>query len=77
MGMVSFHEYRRFVHAIKINLRYSVTLDILMSIIDLTKVEHLLVLTLDDLSLFMPLKYTMSCFSEVTIVNDVTCDMIE
>ena len=77
MSMVPFHEYRRFVHAKKLRLRCSVVRDILMSIVDLKQVEHLFILTLDDLSLFMSLKYTMPCLSEVAIVNDVTHDMIE
>ncbi|CAF4096923.1 unnamed protein product [Rotaria sordida] len=66
-----------FTHIKTLELKCSVSLKTVASIIDLNHIKHLTVLSLSDVLKFMPLEYVMPHFCELTIENNVTIDIIK
>ncbi|CAF3979495.1 unnamed protein product [Rotaria sordida] len=66
-----------FTHIKTLELKCSVSLKTVASIIDLNHIKHLTVLSLNDVLKFMPLEHVMPLFCELTIENNVTINIIE
>ena len=66
-----------FTHIKTLELTNSTLLKTFESVIDLNQVEHLIVSSLDNLLIFIPLKCTMPQLYKITIKNSVTIDIIE
>jgi hypothetical protein len=72
-----FYNLPRLTHIKTLILDYPRSLKILESVIDLNQVEHLTLLSLDYLLIFLPLKCTMSQLYKLTIKNSLTIDVIK
>jgi hypothetical protein len=61
-----------FTHIKILELGYSISFEILESVIDLKQVEHLIIPSLIDLLIYMPLKDKMPQLNKLTIQNSLT-----
>ncbi|CAF4100335.1 unnamed protein product, partial [Adineta steineri] len=75
-NFLQYNNYRC-IHIETLILKYSISIQTLASIIDLNRVEHLIIPSLDSLLTFTCLKYTMPRLYKLTIENNVTIDMME
>jgi hypothetical protein len=66
-----------FTHIKTLELKCSISLKILASVIDMDQIEHLHLSSIDQLLIFIPLESTLPQLCELSIENNVTSDMIE
>ncbi|CAF2577764.1 unnamed protein product [Rotaria sp. Silwood2] len=67
----------RYTHIEILNLQCSISHEELISIIDLRQVKHLFILSLVDLLKLMPFEQLLPRICKLTILNDLTMDMIK
>jgi hypothetical protein len=70
------HNYR-FNHIKTLELEFSISFEILTFLIDLNQIKHLILFSLDNLLIFIPLKSRLPQLDELTMINNVTIDMID
>ncbi len=72
---IQHHHY--FTRVETLELGSSILLKTLKSVMNLYQIKYLIIPSLNDLLIFMPLKNKMSRLNELTIKNTLTIDMIE
>jgi hypothetical protein len=66
-----------FTHIQTLELKCSISLKMIASVIDMNQIEHLHLSSIDQLLIFLPLESTLPQICELSIENNVTSDMIE